>query len=91
MSSIRVPAEVSDEVRQFAADFRQVSVRWVEEGWHTAAEVEEWRAVIREDMQTANGANPAIDPRPQVERIRAWCRTFRKIAVGMDSTKRGAA
>lgn len=79
------------EARQFATDFGQVTARWVEEGWHTAAEVDQWRAMIREDMQTANGANPAIDPRPQVERIRAWCRTFRKIAVEMDSRKRGAA
>lgn len=91
MSRMSVPQEVAMEARQFAADFARVTARWVEEGWHTAAEVEAWRAVIREDMQTAKGANPAIDPRPQVERIRAWCRTFRKIAAGMDSTKRGAA
>lgn len=91
MSRIRVPVDVVVEVRQFATDFGQVTARWVEEGWHTAAEVELWREVIREDMQTAKGANPAIDPRSQVERIKAWCRTFRKIAAGMDSTKRGAA
>ncbi len=88
---MRVPEEVAVEVRQFAADFGAVTARWVKKGWHTDAEVEEWRAVIREDMQTAKGANSAIDPRPQVVRIKAWCKTFRRLAAGLESTKRGAA
>lgn len=81
---MQVPRELSAAVRQFVQDFERVTNRWVREGWHQPAEVEGWRAVIREDMQSAKGANSAIDSRPQADRIRAWCGTFRELAVKLD-------
>ena len=76
-----VPEDLKADVLQFVQDFDLVTKRWVRDGWHTAAEVAEWRLVIRRDMGTVCGADPAIDHRPQDERIKAWCRLFREIVV----------
>jgi len=48
---------------------------------HTQDEVEAWRRVIAKDMQNEISANSAIDPRPRGERIRAWCKTWRELAM----------
>ena len=79
-----VPTETLEEVRLFRADFRAVVSAWVRDGWHSREEVIAWRDVIKSDMQNAISANFAIDPRPQLERIRAWCGTFRRLAVELD-------
>lgn len=75
-----MPLHCIQAVEQFAVDFRRVTQAWVAAGHHTDEEVREWRAVIRHDMETDAGANPAIDDRPREVRIRAWCRTFRDLA-----------
>lgn len=82
-----VPSDLSADVRQFVKDFERVTALWVRDGTHSAEEVQEWRGFIRADMQSAIGANSAIDARPQRERIRAWCGTFAEIVVKL--TKRG--
>lgn len=74
---MRVPDQCRAEVQHFARDFRAVTHAWVAQGHHTADEVEAWRAVIRQDMETEAGVDPAIDNRPREVRIRAWCKTFR--------------
>ena len=83
MSRLTVPPHLAREVRQFAADFAAVTAAWVRDGWHSAAEVAEWREVIRADMSNELSVNFAIDPRPRDERVRAWCGTFRELAVKM--------
>lgn len=82
-----MPGDLSADVRQFVRDFERVTARWVRDGTHSAGEVQEWREFIREDMQSAIGANSAIDARPQRARIRAWCGTFSELVSKM--TKRG--
>lgn len=84
MTRFRVPIELADAVERAGRDFDRVTRRWVRDGWHTAEEVEEWRTIIAMDMRSANGANSAIDDRSQVERIRAWCKTWRELAVALD-------
>lgn len=74
---MRVPDQCRAEVERFARDFRAVTQAWVAQGHHTAEEVDAWRAVIRRDMETEAGVDPAIDNRPREVRIRAWCKTFR--------------
>ena len=81
MSHLTVPPHLAREGRQFAADFAAVTAAWVQGGWHSAAEVSEWREVIRADMSNELSVNLAIDPRPRDERVRAWCRTFRELAI----------
>lgn len=87
MSRVQVPAHLADLVRCFAADFGRVTAEWVRDGWHTPAEVDEWRDVIRKDMQNEFSVNPVIDPRTREERIRAWCKTFRDLAWQMRGEK----
>jgi hypothetical protein len=84
---MQIPEAHSEEVRQFVEDFGQVTAAWVRKGVHTRAEVAEWKEIISRDMQNEISVNPAIDPRPQGERIRAWCKTFAKLANKMDSKK----
>lgn len=85
MTRVRVPIEWADAVEQAGRDFDRVTRAWVRDGWHTVEEVEEWRKIIVMDMRTANGANSAIDDRSHVERIRAWCKTWRGLAVALES------
>ena len=87
MSRVQVPAHLADLVRRFAADFGHVTDAWVRGGWHSAAEVAEWREVIRVDMSSECGVCVAIDPRPRDERVRAWCKTFRELAVRLEVKK----
>lgn len=87
MSRLHVPPHLAGLVRQFASDFTHVAAAWVREGWHTAAEVDEWRAVIRVDMQSELCVGPIVDLRSREERIRAWCKTFAELANKMDSKK----
>ena len=75
-----MPGEYARDVQQMVRDFQTVTAAWIESGECTAEEVAEWREIIRRDMQTEKGANSAIDPRPQGERIVAWCRTWRELA-----------
>ncbi len=81
MSRVKVPIEWRDAVRQAGRDFDLVTNQWVREGWHTREEVEGWRRVIAQDMQNEISANSAIDPRPRGERIGAWCKTWRELAL----------
>ena len=81
MSRVTVPFEWRDAVRQAGQDFDLVTSQWVREGWHTQEEVEGWRRVIAQDMQNEISANSAIDPRPRGERIGAWCKTWRELAL----------
>lgn len=80
MSRLQVPPHLVEPVRRFADDFARVTAAWVRAGWHGADEVATWREVIRRDMASEQGADPAVDPRPREERITAWCRTFAGIA-----------
>lgn len=77
---MRVPGEYARDVRQMVQDFGRVTSVWLERGECSADEVAEWREILRADIQTEKGANSAIDPRPQGERIVAWCRTWRELA-----------
>lgn len=77
---MKVPGEYARDVQQMVRDFARVTAGWIASGEYTAEEVAEWREIIRRDMQTEKGANSAIDPRPQGERIVAWCRTWRELA-----------
>ena len=86
MSRLTVPPHLAREVRQFAADFAAVTAAWVRDGWHSAAEVEEWREVIRVDMSNKLSVCFEIDPRPREERVMAWCRTFGDLAKKMGAT-----
>lgn len=88
MTRLTVPPHLAREVRQFAADFAAVTAAWVQGGWHSTAEVAEWREVIRADMSNELSVCFAIDPRPRDERVRAWCRTFRELAIKMGVTCR---
>ncbi len=81
MSRVTVPLEWRDAVRQAGQDFDLVTSQWVGQGLHTQDEVEAWRRVIAKDMQNEISANSAIDPRPRGERIRAWCKTWRELAM----------
>lgn len=81
MSRVTVPIEWRDAVGQAGRDFDLVTNQWVREGWHTREDVEEWRRLIAQDMQNEISANSDIDPRPRVERIRAWCKTWRELAM----------
>lgn len=85
---VRVPPELQGVVKDFVRDFGVVTARWIAQGHHTAEEVAEWRRVISADMSSEAGVDPAIDGRPRDERVRAWCKTFRRLAV--DLNKRGA-
>jgi hypothetical protein len=87
LSRLQVPPHLADMVRRFASDFTHVTAAWVRDGWHAAAEVEEWRAVIRQDMQNELCVGPVVDLRSREERIRAWCKTFAELADKMDSKK----
>lgn len=87
MSRLQVPPHLAALVRQFASDFTHVTAAWVRDGWHTAAEVEEWRGVIRVDMQSDFCVGPVVDRRSREERICAWCKTFAELANKMDSKK----
>jgi hypothetical protein len=78
---MQIPGAYSAEVRQFVEDFGQVTAVWVRKGVHTRAEVAEWKGIISKDMQGEISVNPAIDPRPQGERIGAWCKTWRELAI----------
>ncbi len=78
---MQIPAVYSAAVRQFVEDFGQVTALWVRNGIHSGAEVAEWKEIIKSDMQSENGVNPAIDPRSRGERIDAWCKTWRELAI----------
>lgn len=84
---MKVPDHLAADVRQMANDYQTVTAAWIATGEYSAEEVAEWREIIRRDMQSEISANPAIDPRPQAERIRAWCRTWRDLRLQLD--KRG--
>ncbi|MBS0368424.1 MAG: hypothetical protein JSS57_04385 [Proteobacteria bacterium] len=84
---MKIPVELAADVRRFVQDFDRVTAAWIANGEYQADEVAEWRQIIRLDMQSEKGANSAIDPRPQAERIKAWCKTWRELRAGLD--KRG--
>ena len=77
---IEVPVELEGLVPEFLGYVNRVTAAWVAQGWHTAEEVEGWKDVIAADVSRAESVDPAIDPRGQVERFRAWFRTFRDLA-----------
>jgi hypothetical protein len=84
LSRFMVPIEWRDAINQAGRDFDLVTDKWVREGWHTRKEVEEWRGVIARDMQNEISADSAIDPRPRNERIGAWCKTWRELAIKVE-------
>lgn len=77
---IKVPVELESWVPEFLWYVDRVTAAWVAQGWHTVEEVEGWKDVIAADVSRAESVDPAIDPRGQVERFRAWFRTFRDLA-----------
>lgn len=84
MSRMQIPAAYSAVVRQFVEDFERVTAAWVRKGIHSRAEVAEWKEVIKADMQGEISVNPAIDPRSRGERIGAWCKTWRELAIKVE-------
>ena len=79
--SVAVPMHLRGAVSAMAADFAYATGRWVEQGWHSADEVAQWRVTIRADMASDASVNVAIDGRGREERIKAWCHTWRKAAL----------
>lgn len=68
-------------------DFECVTNAWVRLGFHSTDEVAQWKEWIRTDMHSEKGADPINDPRPRVERIDAWCKTFAKLAKQIGGEK----
>ncbi|GLT20799.1 hypothetical protein GCM10007933_02510 [Zoogloea oryzae] len=81
---VRVPEGWGAAVDRCGADFDRVSDAWIRAGVHSREEVRAWRETIAQDIGNSVGINPKIDGRPWIDRIEAWCATWRDLRKALE-------